>query len=236
MVQEGILDPDGLVASLCRKLRFLPRWLAGTALTGESFLYDRFCVASEAYRERLVGLGANPSKIVVTGVPNFDDCKRFAKNDFPLRGFVLACTSDTRETYKLDDRSRFIRRALRIADGRRLVFKLHPNENAARATREILALAPKALVYASGSAEEMIANCDVLVAEWSSVVFVALALGKEVHSNFDLDEIRKLAPLQNGGMAATNIARVCRDLLALGAPPIALRRRTPDAIGKAVNE
>jgi hypothetical protein len=32
-------------------------------------------------------------------------------------------------------------------------------------------------------------------------------------------------PVQNGGGAARNIARVCRDVLAHGAPPIPFRRR-----------
>ena len=28
----------------------LPRWLAGTALTGQSGMFDRFCVASQGYK------------------------------------------------------------------------------------------------------------------------------------------------------------------------------------------
>ena len=115
VVQEGILDPDGATASLCRRFRVLPRWLAGTALTGESFLYDCFCVASEGYRQRLLAQGAAPEKVVVTGTPNFDDCARYLDNDFPHRGFVLVCTSDARETFKPDDRAGLVRRALRIA-------------------------------------------------------------------------------------------------------------------------
>ncbi len=213
LVQEGILDPPGSLARLCRALPWLPRVLAGTALTGQSGLFDRFCVASDGYRDFFVSQGVDACKLAVTGIPNFDDCRRYLANDFPHRGYVLVCTSDARETFKRDDRAALVRRATALAAGRRLVFKLHPNEDHARATAELRALAPEALVYATGSAEEMIANADVVVTQWSSTAFVALALGKEVHSNFAIDELRRLAPLQNGGRAARNIARVCRDLV-----------------------
>lgn len=225
LVQEGILDPDGWVAAACRSVPLLPRWFAGTALTGESFLYDRFCVASEGYKARLVAHGAEPNEVVVTGIPGFDDCKQYLKNDFPLRGYVLVCTSDTRETFKFDNRRRLIERAARIADGRPLLFKLHPNENAARSRREILRYAPEARVYTDGNTEEMIANCDVLITQWSSTVFVGMALGKTVYSNFPLPELERLLPWQNGGTAAARIAGVCRELLATEAA--ARRARQP---------
>lgn len=223
MVQEGILDPEGFVFRLVKRFRFLPRWYAGTATTGMSNLYDRYCVASEGYRQHFVRNGADPAKIVATGIPNFDDCERFYANDFPHRGYVLVCTSDTRETGKIDFRKRFLRRAVAIATGRRLVFKLHPNENLARCTREISSIAPDALIFQQGSAEEMIANCDVLITQWSSTVFVGMALGKEVHTNFDKDELAKLAPIQNGATSAKNIADVCREVLAMPK----LRERVP---------
>lgn len=221
-VQEGILDPEDWQAWVCRRLKFLPRWAAGTVMTGESFLYDRYCVASEGYRDQFIARGADPEKIVVTGMPNFDDCRRYYDNDFPHRNFVLVCTSDTRETFKRDDRPALIRRALGIANGRKLIFKLHPNEKRERAEREIHEIAPNALVYQGGSAEEMIANCDVLITQWSSTVFVGMALGKEVYSNFSIDELRRLAPIQNGGTAATRIAHVCRDLLGESGPKMRL--------------
>ncbi len=213
LVQEGILDPASLPFHLCQRLKVLPLWLAGTSTTGMSKRYTRFCVASEGYRELFVANGAPADRVVVTGIPNFDDCRRFERNDFPHRHFVLVCSSDARETFKRDDRRAFIGRCLEIAAGRQLIFKLHPNENAERARREILELAPDALVYASGCAEEMIANCDVLVTQYSSTVFVGIALGKEVHSYNDLAEVRRLLPLQNGS-AARNIAAVCREVLA----------------------
>jgi hypothetical protein len=223
LIQEGILDPAGLPFAVCRRLPFVPRWLAGTSTTGLSHAYERFCVASEGYRDLFIARGIPPERIAVTGIPNFDDCRRFAANRFPHRGFVLVCSSDARETFKKDDRRAFVEQCVAIAAGRRLLFKLHPNENAARATAEIGAWAPGALVYASGSAEEMIAHCDVLITQYSSTVFVGLALGKEVHSYFDLTELRRLMPVQNGS-AARRIAAVCREVLAAEAEPATVPR------------
>lgn len=216
-VQEGILDPERLLAWLCRHA-FLPRWMAGTSLTGESGLYDRYCVASEGYREDFIARGARPDRIVVTGIPNFDDCESFRRNDLAIRDYVLAATSDTRETLKLtDSRKKFIQRVLDIAAGRPVVFKLHPNEDEARERRLIEKMAPGALVFHGGSAEQLVANASVVVTQWSSVSFVGVALGKEVHSSYPIEVLRRLCPQQNGGASASNIARVCRDLL--GLPP-----------------
>ena len=58
----------------------------------------------------------------------------------------------------------------------------------------------------------MTASCDVLVTRLSSTAFVGLALGKETHSDFDMDERRRLMPVQNGS-AVSNIADICRGLL-----------------------
>src|SRR5262249_18637764 len=149
LVQEGILDPPTRFLRLCQRYHVLPRWLAGTATTGLSVAYERFCVASEGYRDHFIGLGVPPAEIPVAGIPNCDDCRRFLANRFPHRGYVLVCTSDARETWKRDDRAEFLRRCVSLADGKPLVFKLHPNENAARATREIRGVAPDALVYAT---------------------------------------------------------------------------------------
>jgi hypothetical protein len=214
VVQEGILDPDNYLAQLVRRFpNALPRWLAGTAATGLSGLYDRFCVASEGYREQFIANGARPDRVVVTGMPNFDNCARFLDNDLPYRNYVLACTSDARETLKLEDRHGFIRKCLQVAGDRQLFFKLHPNENVQRAIAEIKTWAPGARIFASGPTEQMIANCDVLVTQFSSVVFVGLALGKEVHSHHPLEMLKRLMPVQNG-CAARNIALECRQLLA----------------------
>jgi hypothetical protein len=212
LVQEGITDPETFAFRLVTRFRFLPLWLAGTAATGLSDAYRKFCVASEGYRDFFVRKGARADKIVVTGIPNFDDCGRYRANNFPHRHYVLVCTSPLREVFRGEDREAFIRQAVAIAGGRPLIFKLHPNENVKRATREISRYAPGAMVFTTGSAEEMIANCDVLVTRYSSTAFVGLALGKETRSDFDMDELRRLTPVQNGS-AALNIANVCRQLL-----------------------
>ncbi len=212
LVQEGMTDPETWIYQLVIRFRFLPRWLSSTAAMGISKLYDRFCVASEGYMRHFVRKGADASKIVVTGIPNFDNCEQYARNDFPHRGFVLVCTSDVRETLRYENRKKFIRRAVEIANGRKLIFKLHPFENIARATTEIERYAPGALVFSTGSAEQMIANCDVLITRYSSTAYVGLALGKEVYSDFDVEELRQMTPIQNAS-AARNIAAECRLLL-----------------------
>jgi len=212
LVQEGIIDPESIIFHLVMRLRFLPRWMADTGMTGLSDAYRAFCVASDGYRDFFIRKGVSPEKIVVTGIPNFDDCRRYCSNDFPYRHYVLVCTSSLRETFQSEDRKALIRRVVEIAGGRQIFFKLHPGENVERATREISQYAPGAMVFATGSAEEMIANCDVLITQFSSTAFVGLALGKETYSDFDMEEMRRLMPVQNGS-AAFNIANVCRRFL-----------------------
>jgi hypothetical protein len=229
LVQEGMTDPLVWTYHVWRAMRgVVPRYVTATAATGLSDAYDRFCVASQGYKDLFVSRGARAEKLVVTGVPNLDDCRRYARNDFPMRGYVLVCTTDTRETMKRDDRAAFIRRAVAIAAGRPLVFKLHPNEDAARSRAEIARWAPTARVFEQGKAEEMVANCDVLVTQWSTLAYVGLALGKEVHSAFDIDELRRLLPVQNC-CAARLIADVCRDLVPPGAEDSALRAMSTGA-------
>jgi len=212
LVQEGMTDPEDFRYRLVRGLR-LPRYLANTSMTGLSDAYQRFCVASEGYRELFERKGVRPEKLVVTGIPNFDNAAASMSNDFPYRNYVLAATSCLRETLKYENRRRFIRRALEVAGRRRLFFKLHPNENVERAAREIRAWAPEASVFADGNVEHMIANCSALVTRYSSVVYLALALGKEVHADIDLATLRSLVPVQNGGRSARHIADVCRELM-----------------------
>ncbi len=213
LVQEGMTDPENLIYHLVKGLK-LPRWLASTSTTGLSHHYDYFCVASEGYRDLFVRKGVDPRRVRVTGIPNFDDCSRFLTNDFPYHGHVLVATSDMREMFKYENRRELIERSIRIADGRPLIFKLHPNENVERATREIERWAPGAIVLPTGNTDQMIANCDVLITRYSSVVYVGIALGKEVHSDFDLAMLRRLAPIQNGGTSALAIAEVARRVIA----------------------
>jgi hypothetical protein len=212
LVQEGIIDPESMIFHLVKRFRFLPRWMADTGMTGLSDAYRAFCVASEGYRDFFIRRGARPEKIVVTGIPNFDQCGQYCSNDFPYRHYVLACTSPMRETLQCENRKAFIRKAVELAGPRQLIFKLHPSEKVGRAVREIRRHAPGAMVFATGSAEEMIANCDFLITRFSSTAFVGLALGKETYSDFSMDEMRRLMPLQHGS-AAPNIADVCRRIL-----------------------
>ncbi len=212
LVQEGMTDPESVLFPLVKRVRALPGWLAGTSATGLSDSYDRFCVASPGYRDLFASRGVRPEKMVVTGIPNFDDCARYQRNEFPHRGYVLCCTSDVREVFWYEDRQGFIDEARRLAAGRPLFFKLHPNEKLPRALAELARWAPDARVFTTGSAEEMVANCDVLLCKYSSLAYVGVALGKEVHSFFPDEELRRLLPLQHG-RAASNIAAVARALL-----------------------
>lgn len=91
-----------------------------------------------------------------------------------------------------------------------MIFKLHPNEKVERATREINKYAPGALVFDSGNTNEMIANCDILITKYSTVVYVGLALGKEVFSAFNINMLKRLMPMQNAGNSHKNIADAFR--------------------------
>ena len=212
LIQEGMTDPEGFMYHVVRRLR-LPRYLASTSTNGLSNQYRYFCVASEGYRDFFIRKGADPEKLIVTGIPNFDNCAASLDNDFPHRHYVLVATSDARETFKFDNRKKFLRRAVAIAGGRPMIFKLHPNENFERAIREIREVVGDTIIYTEGNTDHMIANCDVLICQYSTVAYTGLALGKEVHSYFDIDLLRQLAPLQNGGASGCNIAQVCRHML-----------------------
>ena len=93
LVQEGITDPEDRNFRLVQRHRWLPRWMAGTAATGLSDAYRAFCVASDGYRDFFVRKGANADKIVVTGIPNFDNCQRYRDNGFPT---ATTCSSARR--------------------------------------------------------------------------------------------------------------------------------------------
>ncbi|MCO5251642.1 MAG: CDP-glycerol glycerophosphotransferase family protein [Candidatus Kapabacteria bacterium] len=212
LVQEGMTDPKNFAYYLVKWFKF-PRYIASTSTNGLSDAYDIFCVASEGYKQLFVQNGIKEEKIRVTGIPNFDNCQEYANNDFPYRNFVLVATSDSRETFKFENRKKFIEYSVKIANGKQLIFKLHPNENHEKATAEINKYAPEALVYTQENIHEMIANCDVLITKYSTVVYTGIALGKEVYSYFEIDELKQMTPIQNGGTSALNIAQECLKLL-----------------------
>jgi hypothetical protein len=210
-VQEGMIDQYKLLSAFVKKLG-LPAYLTGdTSLNGSGDICDIYCSASGGYKNYIAKRGTTRDKIFVTGIPNYDNCNQYRENDFPYRDYVMVATSDMRETYRKEDRPAFIRQAVAIANGRSLLFKLHPNEKFDRAEAEIRKYAPGGtLIYNSGNTSHMIANCSELITQYSTVVYTGLALGKKVHSYFDVDELKRLAPIQNNGTSAKNIAQICR--------------------------
>lgn len=218
-VQEGMIDQATPLTSFVKKMG-LPRYLAkGTSLNGASKLNDVMCVASEGYKQHFIGHGIPDHKIVITGIPNFDNLEQFSNNSFPHHDYVMVATSDIRETLGREDRPSFLRQCTKIAAGRRLLFKLHPNEDVARATREIREnCPPDALIFNEGSTNEMVANCAELITQWSTVVYVGIALGKPVHSWFPLETLYRNCPLQNGGDSARRISDICRSFMEFEGP------------------
>jgi hypothetical protein len=224
LVQEGITEPEGIVYQLVKQFK-LPRYLANTATTGLSDAYDIFCVASHGYREHFIKKGVRPEKIAVSGIPNFDHLSTACKNDFPFRDYVLVATSPLRETFRPDDRIAFLYHCIQIAHGRPLIFKLHPTENTKRATREIHRLIPEAQVLTHGNINPMIANASVVITQQSTCTFVAIALGKDVYTNLNINELKHLMPIQNGGMSAQKISEISRRLLHIPMPVLEQVRR-----------
>ena len=209
-VQEGMIDRYTLASRIVKTLG-LPPYLSGnTSLNGTSNVCDIYCAASDGYKNFFIAKGGQRQRFVVTGIPNYDNLRAFAKNNFEYRDYVMVATTDMRETFRFENRPRFIKKAVKIANGRQLLFKLHPNENVERATREIKKYAPAGtLIFSTGNTNEMIANCSELITQYSTVVYTGIALGKKVHSWFDVDELKKLTPIQNNGTSAIQIANVC---------------------------
>lgn len=224
LVQEGMTDPPDWRYHVTRFLG-LPRWCASTSMTGLSHMYDYFCVASEGFRDLFIERGVNPSKIRVTGIPNFDDFEKMKNLKFEHKNFVLVATSDVRETTKYENRKKFLLKAKEIAGNKQIIVKLHPNEIVKKRTEEVKKYLPEALVYHGVNIDPMIANCDALVTRFSSTIFPALVLGKEVYSNIDIEEIKKLTPIQNGGTSAKAIADVARELLASTKPVVRIKEK-----------
>lgn len=209
-VQEGMVDKYTLLSKIVKTLN-LPSFLCGnTSLNGSSNVCDIFCAASAGYKQYFAKNGTENQKIAVTGIPNYDNLKQFLNNDFPHHNYVMVATTDMRETYRFENRPAFIKQAVKIAAGRPMLFKLHPNENVKRAEREIFRYAPAGtLIYNSGNTNHMIANCCELITQYSTVVYTGIILGKKVHSWFDVEELKSLAPVQNNGSSAKKIAQIC---------------------------
>ncbi|MBL8078152.1 MAG: hypothetical protein JNM55_09350 [Anaerolineales bacterium] len=224
LIQEGITEPETWVYHLVKWLH-LPRYIANTSTSGLSNAYDVFCVASEGYADLFVRKGVKREKLYVTGIPNFDDLQINLVNDFPFHGHVLVATSPLRETFRRDDRDAFIRRCVELAAGRKLIFKLHPAENVKRAQHEINRIAPDALVFSTGNVNHMIANAATVITQQSTSTYVAVGLGKETHTNLNMEELKRLMPIQNNGDSARRIAGICRRILHTPMPLIERARR-----------
>jgi len=214
-VQEGMIDKATLMTHIVKTFG-LPISITGnTSLNGSTNICDIYCAASKGYKEFFTENGTDNNRIIVTGIPNYDNLERFADNNFPYRDYVMVATTDMRETFRNENRPAFIKEAVKIAAGRRLLFKLHPNEKFDRAEKEIKQYAPAGtLIYHTGNTNEMIANCSELITQYSTVVYTGIALGKKVYSWFDGEQLKALMPIQNNGTSALNIAGICRNYIA----------------------
>lgn len=213
-VQEGMIDKYTVLSKLVQQLQLPPHLCFNTSLNGSTNTCDIYCAASEGYKNYISDLGTEQAKVFVTGMPNYDHIVQYLDNDFPYHDYIMVATSDMRETARLENRPKFIKYTAAIADGRQLLFKLHPNEKRERAIKEIRNYGPAdAMIFQEGNTNHMIANCTELITQYSTVVYTGIALGKKVYSWFDVEELKRLAPLQNNGTSAKNIAKICRDFL-----------------------
>ena len=214
-VQEGMVDIMTPWSKVVKASNFIPRYLAmNTSLNGSSNLCDIYCVASEGYKNFFAKMGTDRHKIIVTGIPNFDNIPQFINNDFPHHDYVLIATSDIRECFNTDDRMGFLHKSREIVGDRKVIFKLHPNEIRERAISEINEVfGDDTLVYTDGDSNHMVANCEELITQYSTLVYVGIVLGKKVHSYFDVNELYRLVPEQNGGTSARRIAEICHGFM-----------------------
>jgi len=210
-VQEGMIDPYTILSRMVQKLGLPGYWSMGTSLNGTSNICDIYCTASPAYSNYISEKGTQKNKTIVTGIPNYDHLSKHLTNSFPYKDYVMVATSDIRETFRYENRAEFLKKCVEIADGRTLLFKLHPNEKVERAKAEIKQICPEnTLIFTEGNTNEMIANSSELITQYSTVVYTGIALGKKVHSYFPMEDLLAQLPIQNEGKSAQNIAEICR--------------------------
>jgi len=232
-VQEGMIDPYTWLSAFIQKMGIPGYWSFGTSLNGTSNLCDVYCAASEGYKKYFISKGTDENKIIVTGIPNYDHLIQHIENDFEHHGYVMVATTDMRETYRYENRPKFLQQCVEIADGRKMLFKLHPNEKKDRAIREIKENCPAdTLIYTDGPTNEMIANCVELITQYSTVVYTGIALGKKVHSFFDHADLLEKMPIQNGGESAQRIAKICESYLEFTGSKAAFLNHLPSHIQK----
>jgi len=232
-VQEGMIDPYTWLSAFIQKMGIPGYWSFGTSLNGTSNLCDVYCAASEGYKKYFISKGTDENKIIVTGIPNYDHLIQHIENDFEHHGYVMVATTDMRETYRYENRPKFLQQCVEIADGRKMLFKLHPNEKKDRAIREIKENCPAdTLIYTDGPTNEMIANCVELITQYSTVVYTGIALEKKVHSFFDHADLLEKMPIQNGGESAQRIAKICESYLEFTGSKAAFLNHLPSQIQK----
>lgn len=213
-VQEGMIDPLTSLAKMVKKLN-LPTFLPGnTSLNGTSNKADIYFAASKGYKKYFNALGTQSEKILTTGVPNFDNIIEMQNLQFEYKDYVLVATSDIRDLGGNEDRVHFILECVKIASGRPLIFKLHPNENFDKSSREIRENAPAdTMIFNTGSIDPMIAHCHTLITQYSSTVYLGMILGKKIYSYFPIEELKANVPIQNGGKSAEIISEIIRDFM-----------------------
>jgi len=210
-VQEGMIDPVNRLTKLINKLNLPAYATANTALNGTTNTADIYFSMSEGYKNYFNQYGTNRDKILVTGVPNFDNISALNLTTYKESNYVLVATSDIRELGGNEDRSDFIRKCIDIAKGRKIIFKPHPNENLDRVKAEINALIPQAEIITEPIIDTLIAHCDTLVTQYSSCVYVGLVLGKNIYSYFPIEELEAKKPIQNNGTSSEIIAGIVKE-------------------------
>lgn len=208
LIQEGLIWPQGWRHRLAG-LPFVPRFVANSNAMGLSLDYEVFCVASEGYFEWFAETGIPRERMVVTGIPNFDRiAEDAAGRHFEHSNHLLFATHCLREDLEREARRALLLKAQALADGRKVIVKLHPREDHKRRRREVEKWLPEALVYEDGDTRAMIAQCDVFMTTFSSTVFDAMVLGKRIgHCDLDMERLWSVLPLQHG-RAAKNIADI----------------------------
>jgi hypothetical protein len=212
-VQEGMIDKLGSMSRLVKKVG-LPEFFTGdTSLNGTSNRADIYCSMSFGYKDYFSQWGTKKEKILVTGVPNFDNIDEFKNDSYHESGFILIATSDIRELGGNENRTDFFEKCVKIANGRKVIYKPHPNESRERVTKELMQVIPNAEIIYKPILDTLIAHCDTLITQWSSSVYVGLVLGKTVYSYFPMEELEAKKPIQNGGKSAEIIANIAREFI-----------------------
>lgn len=212
-IQEGMIDPIHRFAMVVNKLKLPAYTTADTSLNGTTNQADVYCAMSSGYRDYFSQYGTDRSKILATGVPNFDNIEELKKTAYPEKGYVLVATSDIRDLGGNEDRIDFLKKCISIAQGRKLIFKPHPNENIDRVRLEILSLLPNATIITEPIIDTLIAHCDTLITQYSSCVYVGLILHKKIYSYFPIEELESKKPIQNQGKSAQIISEIAREFI-----------------------